>query len=74
MDGRCKHLLYLPVQRSVTRSLQTGDLIVAPPLLPSELTNTIWQRIRRRDVTQQEGEQGLSVQLLTSSRTNRRLA
>jgi predicted nucleic acid-binding protein len=47
----------------LARSLQAGDPIVAPPRLPSELTNTVWQRIRRGEITQQEGEQGLSLVL-----------
>jgi predicted nucleic acid-binding protein len=44
----------------LTRSLQTGVPMVAPPLLPSELTNIVWQRIRTGGVTHQEGEEGLS--------------
>lgn len=42
-------------------ALEAGEHVIAPPLLPTEITNILRQRVRRGDVTPDEAQERLAA-------------
>ena len=49
-----------PALRMLSNTTSTGFDVIGPPLLPIEVTNAIYQRLRRREVTAAEASAALN--------------